>query len=109
MAGGVGGILDMIFPGAGGMFSAVVNLGKSLFGGKDKPVVVKKILEPVRTLPEMASIFSAANPHSRQYRGDLALIGPQGVQVEFKGDAKRLLSQVMGERARWENSLEDYN
>ena len=102
-----GGIVDMLFPQLGGIGSAIAGLVGSF--RKNKPVVVDKILNPVRTLVENLSIFGAANPGSLAYTGNLATLGAGfDVNVKFQGDAKKTLAGWISQRARDENDLEGF-
>lgn len=95
----IGGFLDTLAPGAGGIFSAIGGLVGAIFGGSKKPITVDKILDPVKMLPAQASIFSAARPDSFLYRGEGAILGAAGkVVVELRGDAGRIFTaKVVGQ------------
>lgn len=65
--GGAGTILDMLIPGAGGLFSAGASLVNAF--KKKAPQVIERIIEPVRIASESLSMFLGANPASRLYGG----------------------------------------
>jgi len=108
LASTIGGILDQYIPGAGGIFGAVGGLIDTLKGKKGRGIVVEKILDPVKTLPESATIFSAANPASLLFAGGMANIGAgfAKVVVELKGDADRIFTSKVASRAYNEALLE---
>lgn len=97
--GAFGGALDFFMPQFGGIFGALGGLIGSLM--RPKRVVVDRIIEPVKTLPQELSIFGAGNPASRLYTGAYALLGAAfpAIQITMKGDAGKMFEAKLASEA----------
>lgn len=91
--GGIGSLVDMIFPQFGGIGSAIANFAGSLFGGGKKSVVVEKIIDPVKIDNDDLSHHLSANPASALFggRGMVGGAAYNGIQIGYKDGVDELI------------------